>query len=362
MIYEKLADYHYCPDFNEIVEMLSVSSSEELGMIRKAAEATLLHFRGPSVYFRGLIEFSNVCMCNCYYCGIQRDNRTVKRYELTKEQIVESAVWCAEQGYGSIVLQSGERSDNGFVTFVEDIVGTIKEKSRRENLPDGLGITLSCGEQSKETYKRWFDAGAHRYLLRIETTSPDIFSKIHPAQQTLEARKQALYTLKEVGYVLGTGIMIGLPGQSLNDLASDILFFKDIDADMIGMGPYIVHNNTSMAYLNDTIARRHDEIFVLSLKMIAVSRLVLKNVNIAASTALQAMEEDGREQGLTYGANVIMPQVTPVEVRKNYLLYEGKPCLDENAEQCRTCLSLRVGSVGRVIAYNSWGDRELNRV
>jgi biotin synthase len=151
--------------------------------------------------------------------------------------------------------------------------------------------------------------------------------------------------------------MIGLPEQTVENLADDILFFKEIGADMIGMGPYIVHHATPMAHYKEEIASESEKIFQMSQKMIAVTRLTLKDVNIAASTALQAMKEDGRETGLTFGANIIMPQVTPVEVRKNYLLYEGKPCLDENAEQCRTCLSLRVASVGRTIGYNIWGDR-----
>jgi biotin synthase len=153
--------------------------------------------------------------------------------------------------------------------------------------------------------------------------------------------------------------MIGIPGQTVHDLANDIQFFKELDADMIGMGPYIVHRQTPMASYENEVNAKHEEIFLMSLKMIAVTRLVLRNVNIAATTALQSMKPDGREQGLTFGANVIMPQLTPTEVRKNYLLYENKPCLDENAEQCRSCLTGRIGSVGRVVAVNEWGDRPL---
>jgi biotin synthase len=354
---EKFEDPGIIPDKQQIIQLLSLESPDEIERLRSSAERLLLKLRGPQVYFRGLIEFSNICRCDCYYCGIRKSNAALYRYTLNKVQIVQSAIWCAQQGYGSVVLQSGERNDPEFVDFVEDVVTSIKNGSTSPQLPEGLGITLSCGEQTEESYQRWYNAGAHRYLLRIESSTPALFASLHPPYQKLQTRIAALKSLKKIGYNVGTGVMIGLPGQTLENLADDILFFKEIDADMIGMGPYIVHNATPMVHYKDEIALQYGKIFSLSQKMIAVTRLTLKNVNIAASTALQAMKEDGRETGLTFGANVIMPQVTPVEVRKNYLLYEGKPCLDENAEQCRTCLSLRVASVGRTIAYNNWGDR-----
>jgi biotin synthase len=354
---EKFQNPDCIPDRNEIIALLSIRSPDDIERLRQSAEVLLLKLRGDLVYFRGLIEFSNVCSRDCYYCGIRKSNRPVYRYTLDKEQIVQSAIWCAQQGYGSVVLQSGERCDAAFIDFVEDVILSIKKGSTSEQLPQGVGVTLSCGEQNEQTFQRWFDAGAHRYLLRIESAAPALFASLHPSSQQLQTRIDALVTLKKIGYKVGTGVMIGLPGQTIEHLANDILFFRGIDADMIGMGPYIVHNATPMVKYSEEIAARTEEIFRLSQKMIAVTRLTLKNVNIAASTALQAMKEDGRETGLTFGANVIMPQVTPVEVRKNYLLYEGKPCLDENAEQCRTCLSLRVASVGRRVAYNDWGDR-----
>ncbi len=354
---EKFEDASVIPDRQEIIHLLSLESPEEIEQLRSTAEKMLLGLRGDKVYFRGLIEFSNICRSDCYYCGIRKSNSSVDRYTLSKEQIVSSAIWCGEQGYGSVVLQSGERNDSSFIDFVEDVILSIKKGSRTSELPDGVGITLSCGEQSEETYKRWFEAGAHRYLIRIEASDPSLYGALHPQTQPQKPRIDCLKNLKKIGYKVGTGVMIGLPGQTIANLADDILFFKEIDADMIGMGPYIVHNATPMAHYKDEVTSQSENIFRMSQKMIAVTRLVLKDVNIAASTALQAMKEDGRETGLTFGANVIMPQVTPVEVRKNYLLYEGKPCLDENAEQCRTCLSLRVASVGRKIGYNIWGER-----
>lgn len=341
----------------DIIELLSITDNSDLELLRAAAENQLLSKRGNRVYFRGLVEFSNVCSCDCFYCGIRKSNRSVNRYILSKQQIADAALWCADQGYGSVVLQSGERNDGTFIDFVEDIVATIKEKSKSATLPGGMGITLCVGEQTEETYRRFFNAGAHRYLLRIESTNPELFASIHPSDQKLGRRIECLRMLKKIGYRTGTGVMIGVPGQTMENLADDILFFKSIDADMIGMGPYIVHSQTPMAQYSAEIKNRAEEIFLLSLKMIAVTRLVLKDVNIAATTALQSMKHDGREQGLRFGANVIMPQLTPTEVRKEYLLYEGKPCLDENAEQCRNCLTGRISSVGREIGYNEWGDR-----
>ena len=346
-------------ELEDIVTLLSLQDPQEIEVLSKSAEVRLLQERGNAVYFRGLVEFSNICTCDCYYCGIRKSNTGVQRYLLQKEQIVEAARWCAQQGYGSIVLQSGERRDESFIDFVEDVVRSIKEATRSPGLPLGLGITLCVGEQNAEAYKRFFRAGAHRYLLRIETTSADLFSQLHPKTQSFSSRKQCLDLLKKIGFLVGTGVMIGLPGQTVEDLARDILFFRDLDIDMIGMGPYIVHPETPLSACKGEQVRCTDEVFLLSLKMIAVTRLVLRNVNIAATTALQAIKGDGREQGLLFGANVIMPQLTPEEFRKEYLLYEGKPCLDENAEQCKSCLSRRVASTGRVIAYDAWGDRRV---
>lgn len=354
---EEFENASVIPDRHEIIQLLSLETPEEIERLRSSAEKVLLKLRGDKVYFRGLIEFSNICRCDCYYCGIRKSNASIDRYTLSKEQIVASAIWCGEQGYGSVVLQSGERTDSSFIDFVEDCVLSIKKGSRSPELPNGVGITLSCGEQTEETFRRWYKAGAHRYLIRIEASDPTLYGSLHPTSQPLSPRVDCLKNLKKIGYKVGTGVMIGLPGQTVENLADDILFFKEIGADMIGMGPYIVHHATPMVNYKEEIASKSESIFRMSQKMIAVTRLTLKDVNIAASTALQAMKEDGRETGLTFGANVIMPQVTPVEVRKNYLLYEGKPCLDENAEQCRTCLSLRVASVSRTIGYNIWGDR-----
>lgn len=304
---------------------------------------------GEKVYYRGLLEFSNICERDCNYCGIRKSNKKTTRFKLSKEEIMAVASWCAREGYGSLVMQSGERNGGEFVRFVEDAVRAIKKESVSEELPKGLGITLSCGEQSMETYQTWFNAGAHRYLLRIETTNPALFGRIHPASISLQRRKDCLAALKDVGYQVGTGVMIGLPGQSEEDLARDIDFFREYDVDMIGMGPYIPHRDTPMR------GGKAGSI-ELSLRMVAAARICMRDINIAAASALQAIDPMGREKALDFGANIIMPLVTPVEVRKHYRLYDGKPCANEQAADCRLCLSRRIESTGREIGFNEWGD------
>lgn len=339
----------------DIVRLLTAQAPDTVEGIRAAAEAVLLREIGDAVHYRGLVEFSNECAMDCLYCGIRRGNTAVRRYTLDRVEILEAARWCAESGYGSIVLQSGERRDTAFVNLVEDVVRSIKDTTRSARLPRGLGITLSVGEQSPETYARFFAAGAHRYLLRIETTNPGLFARIHPAGQTLERREECLRSLREIGYQVGTGVMIGLPGQTLEMLADDVLFFRELDVDMVGMGPYIVHARTPMAE-GPQPGRRPEDTLRLALLMVSVVRLVMKDVNIAATTALQAMDPEGREKGLRHGANIIMPQLTPAEARKDYLLYDGKPCMDESRQACRQCLEARIHACGRRIAVDDWGD------
>jgi len=349
---------------DDIIALLDADNPADIELVRKRAEEILLDKCGGKVFYRGLIEFSNTCVCDCHYCGIRKSNHTVKRFTLSKEEIVSAAQWCAVKGYGSVVLQSGERGDSAFVDFTEDVIGQIKKATVSQNLPHGVGITLSIGEQSLETYERFFKAGAHRCLLRVETSSPKLFDSIHPPTQNLERRINAIKNLRQANFQAGTGVMIGLPEQTSKDLADDILLFKELDADMIGMGPYIPHKDTPMSIHTEYFNINKDKIFQTSLLMIAVCRIVLKDVNIASTTALQAIKDDGREMGLRYGANVMMPQVTPVNVRRDYLLYEGKPCLDESSEELRKGLDRRIRSLGRQVALNEWGDSKhwkLNR-
>jgi biotin synthase len=307
---------------------------------------------GKKVYFRGLVEFSNICSKDCLYCGIRKGNSKVLRYNATDEEILEACRFAWVNRFGSVVLQSGEVSSKAFVKRVDHLLKKIGKLSNHE-----LGITLSCGEQSRDTYQRWFDSGAHRYLLRIEASNRELYYKIHPntAHHSFEKRAEALQLLRETGYQIGTGVMIGLPFQTLEDLADDLQFFRDTDIDMCGMGPYIEHEHTPLYEYRHLIQPKQDR-FNLSLNMIAVLRLLMPDINIAAATALQAIDPAGREKALTIGANVIMPNLTPCEYRKEYLLYEDKPCLDEDAELCRNCLEARIELSGSEIGYGEWGD------
>jgi biotin synthase len=202
---------------------------------------------GRKVFFRGIIEFSNVCTCDCYYCGLRRSNRGVGRYQLAKGEILRQARWFADRGFGSVVLQSGQRRDPRFVGFLTDVVRSVKRETRSAMLPEGLGITLSVGEQSPDDYGRFFDAGAHRYLLNIETSSPRLFRRWHPENQAYDSRRRCLEYLRSIGFQVGTGVMIGAPWQTAADLAADVAFFKDMDVDMIGMVPYIPHPAAPLA-------------------------------------------------------------------------------------------------------------------
>ena len=335
----------------DLVFLLSLQDKDEINALIDKAYTEKLKRIGNKVYFRALIELSNICVKDCYYCGIRKSNTTIERFMLKEEEVLAGAEWAYKNQYGSMVIQSGERYDDKFIDFIENVLIKIKK------MTDGkLGITLSLGEQEEETYKRWFNAGAHRYLLRIETSNPDLYKKLHPADHSFEYRKECLHRIKRAGYQLGTGVMIGLPYQTYANLAEDILFFKEVDADMIGMGPYLISKETPLAAEAEANMIIKDEKLPLALKMIAATRLYLKDVNIASTTALQAIKADGREQGLKAGANIIMPNVTGVEYRPSYQLYDNKPCLDENAETCRGCLELRIMSIDEEIGYNEWGD------
>lgn len=334
---------------DDLVRLLALDQEADLAALFERAYEMKLAQVGRKVYYRGIVEFSNVCTKDCYYCGIRRHNTEVERFTMTDDEVMECINAAHLYRYGSVVLQSGERMDEDFVRRVETLVKRIKQ------IGDGeLGITLSLGEQSAETLERWFDAGAHRYLLRIESSNPAIYQSLHPEDHDFDSRLRCIEDLRRIGYQVGTGVMIGLPGQTLEDLANDILFFQEHDIDMIGMGPYIVHHNTPLAEkMPDFDPARQ---LRLGLIMIALTRLTLKDVNIAATTALQALDPKGREMGLQAGANIIMPNITHTKYRTGYQLYDNKPCLDENAGMCRFCLDKRIDSIGEEVGYNEWGD------
>jgi len=335
------------PTRDDMIRWLRKTEPEALQPLFRDALDLKHELLGRKVHFRGIVEFSNVCAKNCRYCGIRRDNKAVERFQMTGEEIMECVRWAKEAGYGSVVLQSGERSDAAYVAFVKGTVARIKRET-------GMGITLSLGEQDVTTYRHWFEAGAHRYLLRIETSDPTLYAQLHPDDHSFDRRVECLRTLKAIGYQVGTGVMIGLPGQTEDDLANDILFYEAIDADMIGMGPFVVHRQTPLASAADAFDSGRQ--LYRALTMIALTRLRLRDVNIASTTALQALHPEGREMGLQAGANIIMPNLTHTRYRRHYQLYEGKPCLDENAAACRSCLDGRISAIGETIGYGEYGD------
>ena len=329
-ILNKGLETHILSD-EEIICLLAEQDMQKVQKLFDTANLIKLKNIGNKVSLRGLIEIGNVCRKNCYYCGIRRENHKTERFELSQNEILADAELAWKFKYGSIVLQGGEIQTEKHIAFIEDTVKKIKFLSRNE-----LGITLSLGEQSLDTYKRWFAAGAHRYLLRIETSNPEIYSLLHPADHLFSERLQALYDLREAGFQLGSGIMFGFDGQSYSDMARDLLFLKKLDVDMVGMGPYSVHKDTPMGKKHSV--QNDSEMLILGCKMIAVLRIIMPDINIASTTVLQALAPDGREKGLLAGANVIMPNVSEVRFRKAYQLYDNKPGTDENAVATRSAL------------------------
>ncbi len=338
----------------EICFILNLTEQEDIDKLQAAALQTLYNNIGNYIYIRGLIEFSNYCTCDCIYCGIRKSNQKNERFLLTKDEILSCVEWIIEKKFASVVLQSGERRDTDFVEYVVDIVKTIKKISRNDAMPDGLGITLAVGEQSFETYQKFYEAGAHRYLLRIETSNSHLYKSLHSSQQAFEDRIKCLKYLQDIGFQIGSGVMIGLPSQTIEDLANDILFFKNMDIDMLGMGPFIPHFDTPLGVISNNFDAKNQ--LLLGLKMIAVARLVLKDVNIASTTALETLHSDGRIMGLQFGANVVMPQATPNKYKKNYLLYNKKPVIDEQDDAVFEKMQRDFSNIGRSIAFETWGD------
>lgn len=332
----------------ELVRLLEWPDAQELFA---AAYEVKSREVGRIVALRGLVECGNVCAKNCLYCGIRKGNQKVRRYRMEADEIVRRAEMAHDAGYGNVVLQSGEIESEENTAFIESVLAKI-----REMCGEGFGVTLSLGEQSDGTYRRWREAGAHRYLLRIETSSPYLYGRLHPDGHSWFRRRECLRSLRRNGYQVGSGVMCGLPWQTVRDLAEDIEFFAAEDLDMIGMGPYIPHRDTPLGADAGWTPQIAADRLELGLRMIAVTRLHLHDVNIAASTALQALAPDGRERGLLAGANVIMPNVTDVKYRSGYRLYEGKPVADENSTGSRETLERSISAIGEGIVWNGRGD------
>lgn len=298
----------------------------------EAADAVRRQHYGTDVFLRGLIEFTNVCQNDCYYCGIRKSNPHADRYRLTQEQILQCCANGYEMGFRTFVLQGGEdpRNTDAWVCSVVDKIKTA--------YPD-CAVTLSIGEQSRASYQAYFDAGADRYLLRHETASDAHYRKLHPEEMSLEHRKRCLFDLKDIGYQVGAGFMVGSPWQTPKELVADLRFLQELQPDMIGIGPFIPHHETPFA---DKPAGT----LALTLRMLSILRLLFPYVLLPATTALGTISPIGRELGLKAGANVMMPNLTPTDARKQYDLYDNKICMDEEAAKCRLCQEGRVRSVG----------------
>lgn len=309
-----------------------LDTAEADAALFSAADSVRRERYGDEVYIRGLIEFTNYCKNNCYYCGIRRDNREAVRYRLDKEEILA----CCREGYTlgfrTFVLQGGEDP------FYSDAILCGIVSAIREEFPD-CAITLSVGEKPRESYLAYYNAGANRYLLRHETACEAHYQRLHPDSMSLANRKRCLFDLKEIGYQVGSGFMVGSPFQTTENLIADLRFLQELKPDMIGIGPYITHAQTPFAeYQNGSME--------LTLRLISILRLMFPYALIPATTALGTIHPQGRELGLKAGANVVMPNLSPVRVRKLYALYENKICTGEEAAQCRGCLENRVKSAG----------------
>ena len=315
---------------NELIKILSTDEYDT--ELYAAADKVRRKHYGNKVYIRGLIEFTNYCKNDCYYCGIRRSNSNANRYRLSKEQILS----CCEEGYTlgyrTFVLQGGEDP-----YFSDDIICDIVSSIRSRFLD--CAITLSIGEKSYESYKRYFDSGANRYLLRHETADETHYRKLHPKPLSLDNRKRCLFDLKKIGYQVGSGFMVGSPFQTTKNIIADLRFLQKLEPDMIGIGPYITHQQTPFSDFENGSLK-------LALRLISILRLMFPYALIPSTTALGTIDKFGRELGLMAGANVVMPNLSPVAVRKKYELYENKICTGEESAQCKACLEMRVKNAG----------------
>ena len=317
---------------SELVYLLENITDNEAEILRKKAQNTALESFGNKVYIRGLIEISSICKNDCYYCGLRRSNKNAVRYRLTKEQILD----CCEQGYAlgfrTFVMQGGE---DGYYTdeIMCDIIKTIK------SLYPDCAITLSLGERGAESFKKLYEAGADRYLLRHETANAEHYKKLHPIEMSLETRKNSLYELKKIGFQTGAGFMVGSPYQNYETLAEDLLFLKDLDPQMCGIGPFLPHKDTIFKDEQGGSVR-------LTLILLALVRIMLPNVLLPSTTALGTADSNGREMGILHGANVVMPNLSPKEHRKDYMLYDNKIATGDEAAESIRKLSERFKAIG----------------
>ena len=328
---DKLAQEHNLAD-DELLELITSTDGETNQLLAAHADKIRQQYYGKKVYIRGLIEFTNYCKNNCYYCGIRAGNKAAQRYRLSKEQILACCAEGYRLGFRTFVLQGGEDP-----YFTDERICAIVAAIRKQH-PD-CAITLSIGEKERASYQAYFDAGANRYLLRHETAAPEHYAQLHPASMSLANRKRCLFDLKEIGYQVGSGFMVGSPYQTPANLLADLRFLQELEPDMIGIGPYITHEQTPFADKKSGTAEQ-------TLRLLSILRLMFPYALLPATTALGTIHPNGRELGLKAGGNVVMPNLSPVKVRKLYELYENKICTGEEAAQCRGCLEARVRMAG----------------
>ncbi len=315
-------------EFLNLLENLDENSKAYL--IEQSVNTRKEHY-SDKVYMRGLVEISSYCKQDCVYCGIRFGNEKAERYRLTKEQIMSACDEGYRLGYRTYVLQGGE--DDYFTDeIVVEIVQMIKGK-----YPD-VRVTLSLGEKSRESFQKFYDAGADRYLLRHETASKDLYKKIHP-NMSFDNRVACLNTLKDIGFQVGAGFMVGIPGQTLEDLVKDLEFLKELKPHMVGIGPFIPHKDTPFRNFESGTLEMTET-------LLAIIRLILPDVLLPATTSLGSLDPKGRERGLKAGANVVMPNLSPTDVREKYALYDGKICTGDEAAHCRRCIEGRINSAG----------------
>lgn len=340
-IAEKLIADHELSEAEYVALIRQAGNPETTRLLAEEAVRLRKLYYGNKVYTRGLIEFTNYCKNDCYYCGIRKGNHKAERYRLTKEEILDCCEQGHELGFRTFVLQGGE---DAYYTKerMTEIIRSIKDR-----YPD-CAITLSIGEKSYKAYQAFRKAGADRYLLRHETADDAHYRTLHPAGMSLAVRKQCLYDLKELGYQVGAGFMVGSPGQTAEHLARDLIFLKELNPHMVGIGPFIPHHDT-------IYAKEKEGSVELTLFLLSVIRILLPKVLLPATTALGTLDPQGREKGLAVGANVVMPNLSPLKNRKQYELYDHKICTGEEAAECRECLARRVESVGYRLV-NERGD------
>lgn len=330
LLIDKLYENHGLSREEFLLLLEKMSDTDVEYLFQKSSEVKFEHY-ADTVYMRGLIEFTNYCKQNCAYCGIRADNKKAERYRLSIDEILDICNMGYGLGFRTFVLQGGEDD-----SYTDDKMTTLI-KSIKRTFPD-CAITLSIGEKSRDSYQKYFDAGADRYLLRHETASPLLYKKLHP-NMSLENRMRCLWDLKDIGFQVGAGFMVGLPGQTDNDLVNDLLFLKELKPHMVGIGPFIPHKDTPLGM---EIGGTADKTLI----MIALVRLLLPDVLLPSTTALGTIDPNGREKGLKAGANVVMPNLSPISVRSKYSLYDGKICTDDEAIKCLKCIGQRIKNAG----------------